>query len=281
MFAIAIISITIGVGVCIAPSIFNLINQSVSKSYISGYNQSVELIDTDNEFYNAEKYNNALKYSNANELDEMKKIILDYENILNYEDEIIGYVEIPKINKSIQIYHDDEEKLTKGVVHLKNTSLPIGGENTHAVLSAHSGYPTQQFFDDIDELENGDVIYIKVLNRVLKYEVYDNEVVEPDDTSSLQIIDGKDILSLVTCYPYGINSHRLIVHAERVDVDDETAENELEVIEDNTSGFDYIYLIMGISVVAIAGFVTALIIYARRKKYKGAEKSAETDKKDL
>ena len=111
---------------------------------------------------------------------------------------------------------------------MERTSFPIGGDSTHACISAHSGFPTQKFFDNIDELHPGDTVTVRVLNRVLTYTVYGNEVVEPDDASKLQVIQNEDILTLVTCYPYGINSHRLLVHARRNTAEESTADESAE-----------------------------------------------------
>ena len=99
---------------------------------------------------------------------------------------------------------------------MEKTSFPIGGIDTRACVSAHSGYPSQKFFDDIDELISDDIIYIRILNQKLTYKVFDKEVVEPDDITKLKVEHGKELLTLITCYPYGINSHRLLVHAKRV-----------------------------------------------------------------
>ncbi|MBR1482586.1 MAG: class C sortase, partial [Ruminococcus sp.] len=199
-----------------------------------------------------------------------------YFDILNIDNGIMGYIEIPAIKVDLPIYHgESEEILTKGAAHLERTSFPIGGNSTHACISAHSGFPTQKFFDDIDELETGDTVTIKVLDRTLSYTVYDSEVVEPDDASKLQVISGEDILTLVTCYPYGINSHRLLVHARRTAADEGTAAPDTTakpsvITESKTSGTEG--LLLG-SVVAATGLLAILgIVLLKRKKKARSEK---------
>ncbi|MBQ2427495.1 MAG: class C sortase, partial [Ruminococcus sp.] len=161
---------------------------------------------------------------------------------------------------------ESDDVLTKGAAHLEHTSFPIGGENTHACISAHSGYPTQKFFDDIDELENGDEIYIYVLNRTMKYTVTDKDVVEPDDSSKLEVVQGKDLLTLVTCTPYGINSHRLLIHAERVPfavATHDSAATISQLTESNYYSSQLQIVIAGFVVIAV---VIVKIYYWRRKR---------------
>lgn len=130
--------------------------------------------------------------------------------------EVIGYLEIPKIKVYLPIYHGTtEEILQKGIGHLENTSLPIGGKNTHAVLSGHRGLPSATLLTDLDQLAKGDKFYIHVLDEVLAYGVDQVKVVEPQNTSDLTIRQGKDYVTLVTCTPYGINTQRLLVRGER------------------------------------------------------------------
>lgn len=130
---------------------------------------------------------------------------------------VMCYVDIPKISVYLPVQHGtDAETLEKSVGHVVGTSLPVGGENTHAVLSAHSGMASSKLFSDIDQLEKGDVFYIHVLGEVLTYEVDDINTVLPTDTSLLQIEEDKDLVTLVTCTPFGINTHRLLVRGLRV-----------------------------------------------------------------
>ena len=130
---------------------------------------------------------------------------------------VMAYIDIPKINVYLPVQHGTgAETLEKSVGHVVGTSLPVGGSSTHAVLSAHSGMASAKLFSDIDQLEKGDVFYIRVLGEVLAYQVDSINIVLPTDTSLLQIEEGKDLVTLVTCTPFGINTHRLLVRGHRV-----------------------------------------------------------------
>lgn len=142
----------------------------------------------------------------------------DYDNLLNIAgDGVMGSVEIPSINVYLPIYHGtDSESLEKGAGHLENSSLPVGGKGTHSIISAHTGLPSAKMFDDLTEVKIGDVFYIHVLNRTLAYEVDQIKVVLPENISDLLIDKNKDYVTLITCTPYGINSHRLLVRGTRI-----------------------------------------------------------------
>ncbi len=144
----------------------------------------------------------------------------DYNEALNLSgDGVMCTINIPKVRLELPVYHTtDESVLSHGVGHLQGTSLPIGGESSHCVLSGHTGLPTMKIFDNLDQLEVGDYFIISVLGEDHAYEVTSVEVVLPEETDSLVIERGRDLCTLVTCTPYGINSHRLLVHAERCDV---------------------------------------------------------------
>ena len=147
-----------------------------------------------------------------------------YDDLLNlYENGVMAYVEIPKIHVNLPIYHGTTtEVLEKGIGHLTGSSLPIGGADNHAVLTGHSGVAGQRLFSDLDQLEIGDVFFIHVLNQQLAYEVRAIDTVLPEDTKLLTSVDGKDKCTLVTCTPFGVNTHRLLVQGERIEY--ETAE---------------------------------------------------------
>lgn len=132
-------------------------------------------------------------------------------------DDVMGYIDIPKISVYIPIYQgSSEEVLQKGVGHLENTSLPIGGESTHTVLTGHRGLPSATLFTDLDQLIRGDVFYLHVLDETLAYKINQIKVVDPEVTEDLTIVKGKDYVTLVTCTPYGINTQRLLIRGERI-----------------------------------------------------------------
>ena len=144
--------------------------------------------------------------------------VLPYEQQLTFDGNgIMGYVDIPKIKLKMLVYHGtSEEVLAAGAGHVENTSLPVGGTSTHTVISGHSGMKDRRAFDNLRKLSEGDRIRISTLGKILDYRVTYCEIVLPEDTDTLQIVSGRDLLTLVTCTPYGVNDHRLLVHAERI-----------------------------------------------------------------
>ncbi len=250
---------TVGIGFLIYPNIADYINSKSNETVIKNYSESTQTMsddEIDNELAKAQNFNELLAKSalNDEEKDEYNAAMSEYENILNYDD-IMCTIEIPKINVDLPVYHDStdrEEKLKKGCVHLANTSLPIGGTSTHAVISAHSGYPEQVFFDELDKLQIGDTFKINVLNKTLTYKVCEINIVDPDDSSKLEIENGKDYVTLVTCYPYSINTHRLCVRGERVeDTITDTATADEVISNDNHNDLTLVFIILGISLLVV------------------------------
>ena len=167
--------------------------------------------------YNKELLGNVV-LTDPFDADAVKKQNEDYDNLLNIAgDGVMGSVEIPSIDVYLPIYHGtDSESLEKGAGHLENSSLPVGGKGTHSIISAHTGLPSAKMFDNLTEVKEGDVFYIHVLNRTLAYEVDQIKVVLPENVSDLLIDKNRDYVTLVTCTPYGINSHRLLVRGTRI-----------------------------------------------------------------
>ena len=166
----------------------------------------------------AQAYNDALP-GNPDRFLPSEEEHQQYENLLSIsEDGIIGYVEIPSIHVSLPFYHGtDEDILQVAAGHIEGSSLPVGGEGTHCVISGHRGLPSARLFTDIDQLTEGDIFTLLVLDETLTYEVDQIRIVEPEDISLLEIEEGKDLCTLVTCTPYGVNSHRLLVRGHRVE----------------------------------------------------------------
>ena len=189
----------------------------------------------------------------------------DYVNQLNVSGSgIMGYVEIPKIGVDLPIYHGTSEKvLQSGVGHLKNTSLPVGGESSHAVLSGHRGLANAKIFTDLNKMEIGDVFYIKVLHHTFAYQVDQILTVEPSDTEALQIEKGKDYVTLVTCTPFAINTHRLLVRGIRIPYKEaKKVDNEIGL--HRTIPFYMIVLIGGIIAVIVIWII--IKVHSRRKE---------------
>ena len=215
-----------GLSLFLYPTVSNLYNQHLNNKLIGEYKEAFSST-TPEEFNEAMKDAVAFNENRGNE-EKLKELGLTYENALNAADNgVMGYIEIPKISVSLIIYHTIEENvLQKGIGHVPESHLPVGGKNTHCVLAGHTGLPSAKLLTNIDHLKVGDRFYIHVLNEVLEYKIDDVSVVEPDEVSRLNVISGKDCVTLVTCTPYGVNSHRLLVRGVRVDGSDLSAKED-------------------------------------------------------
>lgn len=205
------------------PLISNMVHQRQQSDAVASYDSAVSNRSEEEiqEILNqATEYNNMLFQSNGAIVDNMDTSILSdesYNSLLNQANGIMGSIKIPKIDVDLPIYHGTEDDvLSVGVGHIQGTSLPVGGENTHCVLSGHRGLPGSSLFTRLDEMKEGDLFFLSVMGETLAYKVYDIQVVDPDNTEVLEITAGKDDVSLVTCTPYGLNTHRLVVTGERV-----------------------------------------------------------------
>lgn len=213
----------IGLLILFYPTISNLYNEKNKTRIISNYEEILKNID--NSKYEEEKIF-ADKYNKK--LNKIEEPLINYKSIPNYNkllninnDGMMGYLVIDKIKVELPIYHGTSNKvLASGVGHLKGSSLPIGGESTHSILSAHRGLPSAKLFSDLDKLEIGDTFKIVVLDEVLVYKVDKISVVKPSEINELKITKGKDYVTLLTCTPYGINTHRLLVRGVRVTKED-------------------------------------------------------------
>ena len=198
-----------------------------------------------------------------------------YESLLNVEGSgMMGYVKIPKINVELPIYHGTSESvLQAGVGHFQGTSLPVGGDSTHTVLTGHRGLPDKTLFTNMDKMEVGDIFYIKVLDATLAYEVDQILTVLPEDTEALSIVPGQDYATLVTCTPFAINTHRLLVRGHRIPYEEANKKEPDTEIKPELS-FTTKVLIVTIIVIFI-GLVGAIIYYIRDRK-----RRKQSDKKD-
>ncbi len=210
----------VGVSILLYPAFSNFWNSKTQSRAITNYESVLE--DLNEEDYTA-IFEKAYTYNE--ELFKTDFPLRDYGQVSGYDDtlrvtdsDLIGYLKIERIGVELPIYHGTSEKvLSKGVGHLEGSSLPVGGENTHSVMSAHRGLPSSKLFTDLDRVEIGDTFQIVVLDRILTYQVDQIKVIEPTDISDLQIIDGGDYCTLFTCTPYGINTHRLLVRGVRIE----------------------------------------------------------------
>lgn len=248
-----------------------LILYPVLSNYLVGGEQSSvqaqytdEVKDMTNEEISAELeaaqlYNEALLSVQSAETVELRS----YDDLLNLAGNgVMGYVEIPIIGVILPIYHGvSEEVLAKGAGHMPGTSLPIGGESTHAVISAHAGLPSARLFTDLDTLQVGDLFYIHVLDETLCYEVDQIIVTLPSDTEAVQIEEGEDYVTLLTCTPYGVNTHRLLVRGRRTEILETvlTAEDKSEQPERSSTWIDK-YLQGIVTGVAGAGLLICVLV---------------------
>jgi len=274
-----------GLSLLLYPFVANQWNNYRQKQLISNYEQVVsdkeaaEGIDYDAERKKAEEYNEALLpcvLPDSFALAESSGVDPVYMNTLNIAgDEMMGSVEIPKINIKIPIYHTTEEDvLNKGAGHLEGSSLPVGGANTHAVISAHRGLPSASLFTDLDQMKVGDHFLIHVLNETLCYEVDKISVVKPEDTSALAVEDGQDLVTLLTCTPYGVNTERLLVRGHRVPYVEEEVKEEKTVLSGSSFHTNYLlWVFVGLSVTALFIFVLYLKeTKLKRRANKGGKK---------
>ena len=188
----------------------------------------------------------------------------------------MGIVEIPKIAIKLPIYHGtSDEVLQKAAGHLEGSSLPIGGESTHAVISAHRGLPSASLFTDLDQMEIGDHFLIHVLDETLCYEVDDVSVVEPEDTAKLAVVDGEDLVTLLTCTPYGVNTQRLLVQGHRVPYEEQAVADEKTPLSGISLHTNYLlWVIVGMVVTGV--FILILFIREKRLRKKAEDTTKES-----
>ena len=275
---IIVILFLAGLSLLLYPFVSNRWNTYRQERLMSSYEDTVTQreeageIDYESEWEKARAYNEALlpsilpdSFAVAEAESEAGQVDETYMSALNLAgDGIMGSVEIPKINITLPIYHTtDKEVLEKAAGHLEGSSLPIGGESTHAVISAHRGLPSAALFTDLDRLEEGDHFLLHVLDDTLCYEVDQILTVEPDETESLAVEEGEDLVTLLTCTPYGVNSHRLLVRGHRVPYEPEVVDDEtppLGTISLHTSYF--LWVVVGLLITG--AFI--LFLYLRERK---------------
>jgi len=266
--------ILVGFALLLYPTVSNWLAQRNSVSMAQAYVEAVGMMTEEEmaeELAKAKKYNNALSGADIEDPfmpDSGAVLPENYTSILDFGNGMMGYIEIPKIDVLLSIYHGtDESVLKKGVGHMESTALPIGGEGNHTVLTGHTGLPSAKLFTDLDQLEIGDVFYIMILNETYAYEADQILVVEPDDTENLRPVDGKDYVTLVTCTPYGINSHRLLVRGTRIPYQKEEKE-KLTAEAANAINQQLVMIISLMIFLAVVFFICRFVRRRRRKNSK-------------
>lgn len=260
-----------GVGLILYPPFGNSLAEYQQRQAIKKMQDYVAQMETEQcslEWDQAVKYNqtrNVVSIGNPFETVDVQPE--SYFDILDFGDGIMAELLIPGIEVDLPIYHGTEDTaLEQGVGHLYQTSLPIGGEGTHAVLVGHTGLPGTMLLTDLEQLKIGERFYIRVMDNMLTYQVDQILVVEPDDTSALEAVQGEDYVTLVTCTPYGINMHRLLVRGTRV-IDEEESrlfEEEMHVAKDMQESPWKTVLVIGAAAVLAAGLL--LTVWRRKKR---------------
>ena len=263
-----------GLGFLLYPTVSNLWNRAHQSRAIATYTKQVEKLDDSQNkemLKAARKYNKSLlKKSDHWKLS--KKDKKKYESLLDVSGTgIMGYIEVPKIDCSLPIYHGtDEGALQIAIGHLEGSSLPVGGKSTHCVLSGHRGLPSARLFTDLDQMEEGDIFILNILGRKLAYEVDQIKVVLPEEMSDLEIEEGKDLCTLVTCTPYGINPHRLLVRGHRTKYVEKKVEEEQKKVQ--TKKTDIRLMIAGGTGVLILLIIIIVIVIKRRRKRRNQQR---------
>ena len=275
----------VGFGILAYPTVSNQWNTYRQSRLISNYEQAVSDMqpeDYTKEWEAAREFDSTLVqnniYGDVFGSDDVDMKDTDYWKVLNVAgDGVMGYLSIPKINIKLAIYHGTaEDVLQTGIGHMNGTSLPIGGESTHSVLAAHRGLPAARLFTDIDQLKQGDMFYIHVLDETMAYQVDQIlDMVDKDDhetlEEALQIQEGKDQVTLFTCTPYGVNSHRLLVRGTRVpyegeeEVENTPVDSMLRAIQN----YYMLYLILGLAVTLLVILNMKFLFDRKNKKRSG------------
>lgn len=257
---LAVVLFVAALGLTFYPIISNYVNTLYASEIHTAYEEVIE--QTDNSALLEAKelaiaYNESITPGAAQDTysqESLKEASVDYESQLNIAgDGIMGYVHVPKIGVNLPIYHGtDSDSLERGIGHLLGSSLPIGGADTHSILTAHSGMASQKMFSDLPQLVVGDVFYLNVLGETLAYQVDQINTVLPHDTTYLGIEQDMDICTLVTCTPFGVNTHRLLVRGSRIPYEEAEVIEEVTTQEEVASTWEQQYvkgLVIGLAVV--------------------------------
>ena len=277
---LAMILFVLALGMTLYPVISNYVNQKYASEIHTAYQEVIQQTDN-SELLKAKElavaYNNAITPGAAAEESYSQEALQtaseDYNRLLNITGEgTMGYVEVPKIGVNLPIYHGTgNDSLDRGVGHLLGSSLPVGGSSTHSILTGHSGMASQKMFTDLEQLIVGDVFYLHVLNEILAYQVIEINTVLPYDTS-LSLIPSISC-TLVTCTPYGVNTHRLLVRGSRIPYEEaEAIVEEIQTEELETSAWEQQYirgLVIGLGAAAASTVLVLLIVAIRKRKKRG------------
>lgn len=264
-----------GLSLLLYPTVSNYWNAQHQTQAVVDYTERIEKMDDSeklNEIGRAEDYNSML-IDNGRRFSPNKEEKENYNSILSVDDNgMMGYITVPELRLKLAIYHGvDESVLQVGIGHIEGSSLPVGGDSTHCVISGHRGLPSAKLFTDIDKLVVGDVFMLHVYDEMLTYEIDQILIVEPEDYSALAIEEGKDYCTLITCTPYGINTHRLLVRGHRVE---NKAIDGTRVTSDAIKVNKYL-VIAGISILLLMMYYLLVLIVKlyKKKRYEDYERT--------
>ena len=280
ILCVAVFAFLIALGITLYPMISTWYNERHQAEVHIHYQEKVEQVDNTKLIEAKElavAYNQTILPGAQDEDSFSKEALLsaseNYGSLLNLAgDGIMGYVEVPTIGVTLPIFHGtNNSTLERGVGHLLGSSLPVGGESTHSVLTAHSGMASQKMFSDLDRVKIGDIFFLDVLGEKLAYQVDQIKTVLPYDTTFLQTEIGNDLCTLVTCTPFGVNTHRLLVRGARIEYEEAEVivEEKLETEEPVKSTWEQQYLqgiLIGIGAVVILGLGLLVFWYVRRRR---------------
>ena len=272
---IRVIALLFFVGVLLYPTVSDYLSRIHSSKVIQSYEKSIVGLDQETKnkmLQEAQAYNSSLigKGELYDPFMSIEKVDKYYMSLLNSNgDGVMGYIQIPRIDVKLPIYHTTSDKvLQKGVGHLQGTSLPVGGKSTHVALSGHRGLPSSSLFTDLDLLEIGDIFYMEVLGNTSAYKIDQIKIVLPTETKDLEIVDGKDYVTLITCTPYSVNTHRLLVRGIRIDYQKAIEEQANEVDNGIHVPFEIQILLIGFTVLMLI----FLLLKVRRKNHEVVSK---------
>ena len=271
-----ILVILLGAGAAAYPLIASINNERTQSLVQTEYEEKLQQLDTseiDAALAAAREYNKTISTVQIEDIDKIKADLPPYEDLLNLANNgIMGYIEIPTINIDLPIYHGTTgAAMEKGAGHMEGTSLPVGGIGTHAVISAHSGMASAKLFTDLDKLEIGDIFIITVCNEKLAYEVDNIAVVEPTDIDLIRVDTQQDYVTLLTCTPYGVNTHRLLVRGHRVEMAEEAIAEVEEKAKPEGSTWIEKYeqgILIGIAIFLGLLLIALLVYFIKRRKDK-------------
>lgn len=275
-----ILVILLGAGAAAYPLIASINNERTQSLVQTEYEEKLQQLDTseiDAALAAAREYNKTISTVQIEDIDKLKAELPPYEDLLNLANNgIMGYIMIPAINIDLPIYHGTTgAAMEKGAGHMEGTSLPVGGVGTHAVISAHSGMASAKLFTDLDKLKFGDMFFITVCNQKLAYEVDNIAVVEPTDIDLIRIDTQQDYVTLLTCTPYGVNTHRLLVRGHRVEMAEEAIAEVEEKAEPAASTWIEKYeqgILIGVAIFLGLLLIALLVYFTKRLKQRKDEK---------